>query len=331
MIKNNIVTSSIKKRIIDILEENKDKRITGSTIAKRLDVTRSYVSKAIKELQTDGYDIIAENRVGYIYQNDVKVLKADAIKGKLTSDYEVIILDEVDSTNRYLKELAKNSTLKNILVVANQQTGGRGRLGRTFVSNKASGIYMSLLVRPDIPIHLVKKVTCMVSVATANAIDKLANTTTSIKWVNDIYLNKKKICGILTEGVALAEENKMEYIVIGIGVNCYHQDFGEELSKKATSLEDELHICISRNALISEIANQISFYFNDFERQSKLFMKEYKEKSFIIGMNVELQKGSSTTFAKVIDINDEGELIVEDEFHKIKSFSSGEITRTILK
>lgn len=328
---SSITTSSVKQKIIDILQEHKDQLITGSDIAKQLDITRSYVSKAIKELQTEGYDILCENRIGYIYQNDDKVLNVDVIRKHLTSNYEVIVLDEVDSTNNYLKDLAKKGIQRDILVVANRQTGGKGRLGRTFVSNKASGIYMSLLVRPDIPIDLVKKVTCMVSVATSKAIDQLANTSTSIKWVNDIYLNKKKICGILTEGVVLAEENKMEYIVIGIGVNCYHQDFGEELSKKATSIEDELHIRISRNALIGEIANQIRFYLNDFEGQSKTFMKEYKEKSFIIGMNVELQKGSSTTFAKVVDINEEGELIVEDANQKIQSFSSGEITRMILK
>lgn len=332
--KSILMSKEVKKmrsQIINILKENKGKLISGSDIAKRLNITRSYVSKAIKELQTEGYDIQAENRAGYIYQNDIKVLKVESIKKNLTADFDVIILDEVDSTNKYLKDFAKNSTLNNILVVANKQTGGRGRLGRTFVSNKASGIYMSLLVRPNIPINLVKKVTCMVSVATVNAIDKLANTSTSIKWVNDVYLNKKKICGILTEGVALAEQNVMEYIVIGIGVNCYHQEFDEELSKKATSLENELNITISRNELISEITNQISYYLNDFEKLSKEFMKEYIDKSFIIGMNVELQKGNTTSLVKVVNINDKGELIVEDENHQIINYSSGEITRMIIK
>lgn len=317
--------------ILQILKQHQGTLITGSDIAKVLGITRSYVNKVIKELQIRGYEIQSENRTGYIYIGDTKVLDAGEIKKNLKNKMDIVILDEVDSTNTYLKELAKNSTIDRMAVIADKQTGGRGRLGRSFVSNRGSGIYMSILLRPEISIHDAKKITCMASVATTRAIDKFTHAKTSIKWVNDIYLNQKKICGILTEGATSLEQNNMEYVIIGIGVDCYHQTFDEELSKRVTTIEDELGITISRNALISEIINNITEYMDDFDAFSPLFMKEYVEKSFLIGMNVELQKGNEMIIAKVIDINLDGELIVEDANRNRITYSSGEITRMIVR
>lgn len=317
--------------ILDILKENKGKLITGSDIAKQLGITRSYVSKVIKELQTIGYEIESEDRTGYIYISDRKVLDAAIIKANLKKKVDVVVLDEVDSTNKYLKELAKNSTIDHMVVIANKQTGGRGRLGRSFVSNQTSGIYMSILVRPDISINLAKKITCMVSVATSKAIEKFTNAKVSIKWVNDLYLNHKKICGILTEGATSLEQNYMEYVIMGIGINCYHQTFDEELAKKATTLEDELGVVVSRNELVSEIVNEIDDYMHHFEMHCEEFMKEYIDRSFVIGMEVELQKGNTITQALVKGINQDGELIVEDQNQNILTYASGEITRMIVK
>lgn len=317
--------------ILDILKENQGRLITGTDIAKRLGITRSYVSKVIKEFQTRGYEIQTENRTGYIYIGDTKVLDANIIKANLKNKIDVVVLDEVDSTNKYLKELAKNSTIEDMVVVANKQTGGRGRLGRSFVSNQTSGIYMSILVRPNITIDLAKKVTCMVSVATSKAIESLINEKVAIKWVNDIYLHQRKICGILTEGSTSLEQNNMEYIIIGIGINCYHQTFDEELMKKATTIEDELGIVISRNGLVSEIVNEVYDYMSNFETYCPVLMKEYIDRSLIIGMDVELQKGNTTILAKVKGINQDGELIVEDKNQNILTYSSGEITRMIIK
>lgn len=317
--------------ILDILKENQGKRITGSDIAKQLGITRSYVSKVIKELQTIGYDIQAEDRTGYTYIGDTKVLDASIIKANIKNKMDVVVLDEVDSTNKYLKELAKNSTIDHMVVIANKQTGGRGRLGRSFVSNQTSGIYMSILVRPDISINLAKKITCMVSVATSKAIEKFTNAKVSIKWVNDLYLNHKKICGILTEASTSLEQNNMEYVIMGIGINCYHQTFDEELAKKATTLEDELGVVVSRNELVSEIVNEIDDYMHHFEMHCEAFMKEYIDRSFVIGMEVELQKGNTITQALVKGINQDGELIVEDQNQNILTYSSGEITRMMVK
>lgn len=317
--------------ILDILKKHQGTLITGSDIAKQLGITRSYVNKVVKELQTKGYEIKSENRTGYIYINDTRVLDASSIQKNLKNKVDIIILDEVDSTNRYLKELAKNSTINHMVVIANQQTGGRGRLGRNFVSSQGKGIYMSILIRPDFSIHLAKKITCMVSVAITKAIDKLTGAQTSIKWVNDIYLNHKKICGILTEGATSLEQNSMEYVIIGIGINCYHQVFDEELGKKATTIEDELGIIVSRNELISKIINEVDEYISDFDASSQLFMKEYIDKSFVIGRDVELQKGNTIMLVKVKDINSDGELIVEDIDKKEITFASGEITRMIIK
>lgn len=317
-----------EKTILEILKDNKDKLVSGSEIAKQLNITRSYVNKKVKELIENGYDIKTVDRSGYIYISEVRVLNATLIKEKLNKKKEVIILDEVDSTNNYLKNLAKNSTINNIIVIACKQNGGRGRLGRNFISTKNTGIYMSILIRPDISMEIAKKITCLVSVATSKAIDKITKLDTQIKWVNDLYLNGKKICGILTEGSTSIEQNIMEYLVIGIGINCYHQDFNEELIKKATTIEDEGDMIISRNELISEIANQIDYYLETIETNK--FMEEYIKKSFIIGKKVELQRGNIKMNVKVIDINQNGELVVVDEQNEKQVFSSGEITRMVI-
>ena len=240
----------MKNSIISILKQNQNKLITGSYIAKELNITRSYVNKVIQSLIDDGYDIENISRSGYIYKSNIKILDKEYIENKISMKVE--IFDEIDSTNNYLKKLAKDKFQNNILVIANYQTNGRGRLGRTFISDKSNGIYMSLLVRPNISINDAKKITCLTAVSINNAINELTGLNSKIKWVNDIYINNKKVCGILTEAQTSIEEGIIDYVVIGIGINVYKREFDESIKNIATSLEDEGAI-ISRNELIIQI------------------------------------------------------------------------------
>ncbi|MCM1261040.1 MAG: biotin--[acetyl-CoA-carboxylase] ligase [Prevotella sp.] len=315
-------------QILAILKQYPNQLLSGSRIAQYANVTRSYVSKVIQSLMIKGYDIESVNRVGYIYHGDQRVLSETKISSQLHFPKEVMILEEVDSTNTFLKRLAKTSNIEELVVVANQQTGGRGRIGRTYVSNPTSGIYFSILYRPKIAIEYAKKLTCLAGVAVVRAIQKLTGLEAKIKWVNDVYLHGKKVCGILTEASTSVEENTFEYAIIGIGVNCYQQNFSKEVAAIATTIEDEANCIVSRNDLIAEIINQIDTELIQIENSH--FMEEYRTYSFVIGKEVELQKMDESHTVKVIDITKDGELVVEEK-GKIYTISSGEITRMVVQ
>ena len=315
----------MKNSIISILKQNQNKLITGSYIAKKLNITRSYVNKVILSLIDEGYDIENISRSGYIYKSNFKILNKKYIENNISK--KVVIFDEIDSTNNYLKNLAKDKSQNNILVVANYQTNGRGRLGRTFISDKSNGIYMSLLVRPNISINDAKKITCLTAVSINNAINELTGLNSKIKWVNDIYINNKKVCGILTEAQTSIEEGIIDYVVIGIGINVYKREFDESIKNIATSLEDEGAI-ISRNELIIQIIKYIDKYLNDFTND--IYMKEYQNSSYIVGKEVELNIRGNTFTATVLKINDEGELVVRTLDNEELTVYSGEITRLVL-
>lgn len=316
----------MKTRIINLFKQNENKMITGPDIAKELNITRSYVSKAVKELKEEGYNIEQIDRSGYIYHDDIQVLNCDKIINNLVkpTKYKIDILDKVDSTNNYLKEHGIRE--KNIyhIAVANEQTGGFGRMARSFVSNKGKGIYMSLGFIPNFSLDISKKLTACISVGVARAIDKLYGTNTKIKWVNDIYLNDLKICGIITLGTTNLELGMLDYAIIGIGINMYHQAFPDELKNKVTTLYDETHIMGDRSILIAEVLNEVSKLIETIETND--FIKEYRDRSNLIGRIVELSYFTHTDIVKVVDINDEGELVIEKDGEK-KTVYSGEVQR----
>ena len=148
-------------------------------------------------------------------------------------------LEEIDSTNRYVKQLGAAGAPEGRVVIANRQSAGRGRLGRSFFSPGEKGIYMSVLLRPEIELERAVLITSMAAVAVARAIERVSDIPAKIKWVNDIFLNRKKVCGILTESGINAETGKLEYAVLGIGVNVGSMEFPEELKGIATSVSNE--------------------------------------------------------------------------------------------
>ena len=252
---------------------------------------------------------------------DIKVISTKEINNLITNKISIKYFDEIDSTNLYLKK--EGSTLDNdTLVIANYQTGGKGRMGRTFVSNSDSGIYMSLLLKEKYDIEIIKKMTCLACVATSFAIENLTGIDTAIKWVNDIYLNNKKVCGILTE--SKISQNSLEYIIIGIGINVYSQDFGSEVNSIATTIEDETGMMISRNKLISGVVNNIYKLLNNFNND--YIYNEYKKRLFVIGRTAQFLIGDKTLEGTIVDLNKEFNLVVKfgDE---TKEVFSGEITR----
>lgn len=317
----------MKEKILQELINNKDKLITGTYIAEHLNITRSYVSKVINEFINSGHVIDIQDRSGYIYRNSnkhINITKKD-INHEINNIY---ILDKVDSTNKYLKELANNGEDEITVVIAKEQTAGRGRLGRSFVSNSGKGIYMSILLRPTFGIELSKRITSLTATAVSEAIDEVTKLNTKIKWVNDIYVNDKKLAGILTEGHTNFESGKVEYIVVGIGINLYKQIFPDNLDNIITTVEDETNKVFSINKIIESILNKLIYYYKNIK--DNIHINEYRKRSYVINKNVELNIHGNIKYGKVLDIDDEGELIVLINDKK-ETIYSGEITKVRLK
>ena len=235
------------------------------------------------------------------------------------SNIKVEYLETCSSTNKILK----NSTDKiDILLITNEQTSGVGRLNRNFVSNKGKGIYMSLLVNKEIDLKLVSKITPITAVVVSNSINEFIDEPTYIKWVNDIYLKNKKICGILVESVI--NNNKLDKLIIGIGINVYKQKFDEELSLKASTIEDLTNTKISRNELIISIINKLKYALDHLDDIS--YMQEYVSKSNLINKEVVVNYNEKDYNAKVLDITLDGELVVQIN-NEILSLNTAEVTK----
>ena len=231
---------------------------------------------------------------------------------------DIIVKQTTNSTNDDAKEYIG----KNTVVIAENQDKGRGRLNRTFYSPKGKGIYMSMLINPNLSISDGVKITTFIAVAVAKSIEKLTNLTVGIKWVNDLYINGKKVCGILTEAGSDFQNNKLKYAVCGIGINCYGLDFPLEISNIATSLEKE-GAKVDRNALIAEIINQTINI--EEEILSGNYLAEYKNRLIMLNKEITVYTGGYEYKATAVDVTENGGLVVIKNGEKI-TVNSGEVS-----
>lgn len=231
---------------------------------------------------------------------------------------EIIFYDETDSTNTKAREYAKTAKKrKPVVFIANSQTAGRGRRGRSFVSNAGAGIYISILTYPEEIGQDATVATARAAMSLTRAIDAECGCETKIKWVNDIYLGGKKLAGILTE-CEMGEDGKIAYQVVGMGINVYKSAILDEISTIATSLEGELNHAPDRSKLAARIIKE-------FLTEGENCYAEYKTRSFIIGENVTVIKLTEQYEAKVIDINEDFSLTIERE-GKTERLFTGEIS-----
>ncbi len=230
------------------------------------------------------------------------------------------IFDVIDSTNSYAKNnIGEN--ISNCVIIADKQTNGRGRCGRDFYSPADNGIYMSVVIRVDKIFSDIELLTIATAAITHYAIEKVTGKKCEIKWVNDIYLNQKKICGILCENILGKNTSVVEYVIIGIGINVKTtDDFPQELTDIAGSLSME---DIDRNVLIAEILKGIREFSTNFDFDR--YLSYYKEHSMVMGKTIKFEQNSQEFFGKVIDINSSGHLIVELKDKSVMALKSGEI------
>lgn len=309
-----------KSDILTILEQNRHRDVSGQELADTLGISRTAVWKAIKALEREGHRITAAPKRGYRLANEI--LSAEGISACLSNNLPVHYYPVIDSTNTEAKRMAMSGACHGTILVAETQTAGRGRFGKSFYSPESTGLYMSVILKPgDTAISDAQMITVAAAVVVSQAIEELTGQQPGIKWVNDLYLGDKKICGILTEAVSDFESGRVESIIIGIGINCATTDFPEELTNIAGSLGDST---LSRNRLAALIADGLV---NNFSRiNDPEIITEYKSRSIMLGKTITyLQSGTEHT-AVVLDINDKGNLVVRNADNLVDIISSGEVS-----
>ena len=324
---------SVKDEVLKELENNKGDYISGGQLADNLGVSRNSVWKAIKALEKSGYEINAIPNKGYCLAEKNDILSSYSIKQHLKNPHlDISVFSSVTSTNTILKEMAEQGAKEGTVIIAEEQTAGRGRTGKQFYSPKGTGIYISILLRPDIPAEESLFLTTSAAVATARAIEDVSDKRALIKWVNDIYLEDKKTCGILTEGAFNVETGKLDYAIVGIGINVCIPDggFPDNIKDIATAIFDKQTDSINkRSILIANLLDYFMEYYKDFK--SKSYVKEYIERSMIIGKTITVIEGSKTSVAKAIDIDKNCRLKDQFEDGTTKWLSSGEVSTKIHK
>ena len=300
--------------------------ISGERLARKLGITRNSVWKGIQQLRRDGYEIEAVTNRGYrLVEAPDRVSVPGIAKWLNTQAFgaHMELHERLDSTNNRAKALAATGAPHGYLLIAESQSGGRGRFGRPFFSPEHSGVYISYVLRPELPAERAVMITSLAAVAVARAIEALADVDVKIKWVNDLYINGRKVCGILCEASMDFESGQLEYAVLGIGVNVAAMTFPDELREIATSVENECGQPVSRSRLIAEISNQLETLYGELETGT--FMAESRARSNVIGRDVLVQRGDERFEARALDIDDEGRLVIQTDAG-IARVGSGEIS-----
>lgn len=312
---------SVKNNVLKLLEENRGSFLSGEKMADSLKVSRTAIWKAMRALQNEGYSIDAVTNKGYMLREDSSMLSKEGIELYLRSGAPLHFFHSTDSTNKRASALALEGACHGTCVIAGHQTAGRGRLGRSFYSPERQGIYLSVILKPDFDISKAVLITAAASVATSRAIQTVCGVHPQIKWVNDLYLDGKKICGILTEAITDFESGQITNIVAGIGINCSCEDFPDEIQGIAGGIPGSY----SKNALAAEVVNQLLDIASNIEARD--FIDEYRQSSMVIGKNINVIKtGREPAAAFAEDIDNNGALIVSYSDGTREALTTGEVS-----
>lgn len=320
----------MKTEILKILRST-DGYVSGQELCDKLGVSRTAVWKVIGSLKEEGYEIDSVSRKGYrllaspdvVSESEIASRILDGVFGQRVVSYEI-----TDSTNTRAKQLAEEGAVHGTLVVANMQTAGKGRRGRSWQQEEGSVIAMSLLLRPTFSPDKASMLTLLAAHSVAGAIEAVTGLPAAIKWPNDIVINRKKTVGILTEMSLGVEQAAIDYIVIGIGINVNNTAFPEEIRDMATSLYLEKGERVSRSALIAESMRRLEVDYEAFLKTEDLsaILPDYN--AHLISMNKEVRvldpKGEYTGISRGMDA--QGELLVERADGEIIKVYAGEVS-----
>lgn len=318
----------MKEEILRLLR-SADGYISGQELCNRFGVSRTAVWKAINQLKEAGYEIEAQQNKGYRLVAAPDLMTEAEIKSLMHTDWvakEVLYFDTIDSTNTKAQELAEKGYPSGTLVVADKQESGKGRRGRSWVSPSGTGIFMTLMIKPDINPNNASMLTLVAALAVAKAITSVTGEEALIKWPNDIVINGKKVCGILTE--MNAQFDYINHIVVGIGINVHNESFPEEISQMASSLMIEAGgKRFHRAQIIAETMSYFEQYYDTFLKTQDLsaLVREYDELLVNRNKSVRVLDPKEPFDGKAMGITPKGELIV-DTWESRKLVSSGEVS-----
>ncbi len=319
----------MKYRILEMLKNNEEGFLSGQKISEELGITRAAIWKHMNTLKEEGYTIESVSRKGYKIISSPDVLTFFEVHNGLKTEYigkEIIHFNSIGSTNTEAKKIAYDKK-EGTIIVGEEQISGKGRMGRSWVSTKGKGIWMSIILKPEISPVKVPQITQIAAAAVAKALEDL-DVDVNIKWPNDIIINGKKICGILTE--MSAEINMVNYAVLGIGMNVNNKenDFLGELKNKASSLFIEGKKEYSRKDIFVGIINHFEVFYDEYVKKENIeeVLEICRTKSCVLGREIRMIEKGKEILADAIEIDENGELIVKLKDGNIKSIMSGEIS-----
>ena len=317
---------SEKEAILKLLFFYSSDYITAETFSRKLGINKSSIYQHIQALRLEGYNIEGCTNRGYRLSSSSDVFTAETISKYYKINPEKIrIFSSLPSTNLTAKEMASLGAPEGTVIIAETQTAGRGRMERNFFSPAKSGLYMSVILRPALAPSDALQITALSAVAVSETIETFTDASAQIKWVNDVYIKGKKVCGILAESSVNPKAERLDYIVLGIGVNLFEPKglFPNEIQSIAGAVFNE-PFPDARSKFTARLLENIFKYY-ELQDKKDVFQK-YKERSFLTGKEVNVNNFTSIFPANVLDINDDFSLKIALSDGTVQNLSSGEVS-----
>ncbi len=319
------------EKVLELLKEAGDEYCSGTAISEQLKISRTAIWKAVTKLKEQGYQIESVPNRGYRLVGSPDRISQGELAGQLkgcTVGRNLICLDSVDSTNNYAKQLANEGAPGGTVVVADQQTGGRGRMGNAFDSPSGKGLYLTVLLRPEMEPAQTVNLTAWAAVAVCDALEQITGVRPGIKWTNDIIMQHRKVCGILTEMGLEAESGQLQYVIVGIGINVSQteEDFGPELAEKAVSLAQAGYPAVRRADLAAALIRALDRMVCAFPREKETWLARYRKDCVTVGHQVRLVQKGNEKIAFAREIDDQFALVVTEADGTESIVSAGDVS-----
>jgi BirA family biotin operon repressor/biotin-[acetyl-CoA-carboxylase] ligase len=317
-----------KEKILNLLRSSCSGFISGEELARKCGISRTMVWKHIKSLEREGFGIEAVPSQGYKIASMPDILRQGDIKPGLKTRVmgkTIHLLSEVASTNTLAMEMAASGTHEGTIVIAETQTGGKGRLGRKWISPKGN-LYLSVVLRPNVPMHKAPLITLMGAVAVASAIRTTCGLAAGIKWPNDILVSGRKVSGLLTE--MSAEQDRIRHIVLGIGVDV-NMEMGElppEVRSLTTTLAAEAGTKINRTTLLQQLLRDLESWYHKFLKNDADILEEWKQLNLTIGNRVTVSGAGEFLEGLALGVDNEGRLIIRLDDGTVRTVAAGDVT-----
>lgn len=318
----------MKHKILSLLKAQEG-YVSGQEISNSLGVSRTAIWKYIEKLREEGYEIESMTRKGYRLVESPDLLNEAEIAGRIPDGIltgEIKVFPTIDSTNEEAKRAFVQGAPDGSMYVSDQQTSGKGRRGRTWISPKGEDAFFSFLLKPDLPPESASMITLVAALAGVKTVEKHISCDCKIKWPNDLVIHGHKICGILTE--MSADMDQIHYIVTGIGFNLNRTSFDDSIGQMASSIYAMTGYKVDRNAFVADYAAEFMKLYHIFLETQNLsvFQEEYNSHLINVGREVKIIRKEGEVIRTALGINEMGELLVQDETGKISNIFSGEVS-----